>query len=106
MSRSNPQAGRTPNPAKRWYEFKGKKGVFQYYDPKKEENIIEKLPFVFIVLDVNATIRGYNKKAKSGIYSNEVRDTRAEPFVVKMFNGTKIASGLYGDIKDAVVAKN
>lgn len=106
MSRSNPTAGRNPNPAKRWYEFKGKAGVFQYYDKDKEENIVVKLPFVFIVLDINATIRGYNKKAKSGIYSNEVRDTRSEPMVVKMFNGTKIATGLYADIKDSVIAKN
>lgn len=107
MSRANPNAG-VANPATRWFEWRGGDGVIRWYDKSKKENhdivVDKKNPFRFIVLDVLATVTGYNKKRKSGIYSNEVRDTRTDPLIVKFFEGGTIAEGLWADIKDKVVA--
>ena len=115
VSRANPNAGVT-NPSSRWFEWRGGEGVIQWYDKdlaakskdKKAGNVVIKVdakhPFRFIVLDVLASVKGYNKKRKSGIYSNEVRDTRSDPFIVKFFDGDTIAEGVWADIKDKVVA--
>jgi hypothetical protein len=95
----------SPNPASRRFEWKGKAGALQYYDKQKQENVPVKLPFTFILLDRTATVTGYNKKAKTGIYANEVRDTRSDPFVVKMFQGGIVAQGVWADIKDKVTSR-
>lgn len=58
--------------------------------------------FTFLLLDHLSTVKGYNKKAKSGIYANEVRDTREEVFVVKFFDGDTIATGTWQSIKEKV----
>jgi hypothetical protein len=106
MSRSNPQSSE-PNPACRWFEWRGKDGHLEYYDKAKEEVVIVPLPFRCIVLDRTATVRGYNNRLKSGLYSNEVRDTRSDPFVVKLFKGNQIvAEGLWANIKDKVTSRS
>lgn len=105
MSRSNPTEG-IQNPAVRRFEWKGSKGCFVYYDKDRKENIEVASGFTFILLDRLANVRGYNKKQKMGIYSNEVRDTRSDPFVVKFYNGPVIAEGVWADIKDKVTARS
>lgn len=113
MSRSNP-TDNTPNPSTRWYEWDGSNGTVRYYDKeatnpndpaKKGANIVCKLPFVFIVLDETATIKGWHDASDSGIHSNEVRDTRAETLVVKAFKGGILAEGFYANIRDRVGAQ-
>lgn len=104
MSLSRP-SNRTPNPATRHFEWKGKDGHLQYYDKEAKENVIVKLPFKFLLLDRLATVTGYNKKLKSGIYSNEVRDTRSDPFIVKVFSGGIAAEGVWAEIKDKVTSR-
>src|ERR1700676_4454529 len=106
MSRSNPNADRNPNPAERFFEWKGKAGILKYWDKEKEENVTVKLPFTCIVLDQLSTIKGYNKRLKTGIYANEVRDLRSSRLVVKFFKGEKIAEGFYAEIKDRVTSKS
>jgi len=54
-------------------------------------------------LDQLAVIKGWHEKSESGIYSNEVKDTRSDPFVVKAFKGGIIVEGLYGTIRDRVL---
>lgn len=105
MSRSNP-IDSTPNPATAWLEWKGKSGQLEYWDKTKQEAVVVKLPFTFILLDRLSTVRGYNKKMGSGIYANEVRDTLTDPFVVKAFKGGIIAEGLWRDIKDRVTSRS
>ena len=104
MSRSKP-TDTSPNPAKKWYEWQGEKGVLRYYDKVRCENVLEPIPFTFLLLDQLSTIKGWHKESDSGIYANEVRDTRSEVFVVKAFKGGVLAEGFYKDIRDSVIAQ-
>jgi hypothetical protein len=110
MSRANPTDS-TPNPSKRWYEWDGSNGEVRHFDKtaknlkdktKTGANITSKLPFVFIVLHETATIKGWHDASDSGIFSNEVNDTRTEVLVVKSFKGGILAEGLYSQIRDRV----
>ncbi len=103
MSRSNPNE-MIPHPCERWYEWNGAKGNLRYYDRENKVQIEVDIPFGFILLDQVAAIRGWSDKFESGIYSNEVKDTRSEPLTVKYFKGGEFAKGLYAEIKDTVLA--
>ena len=98
MSRSNPQE-HLSNPAVRWFEWNGEKGVIRFYDKDAKTNVDVPLPFTFLLLDQLATVRGWHDASASGIYANEVRDTTKDTLVVKSFKGGTIAEGLYKDIK-------
>lgn len=103
MSRSNPQAERAPNPASPYFfEWGGGEGILRRYDKKLEKNVAVPLPFGFLVLDELSTITGFNKRAKTGLYANEVRDVTANPLVVKIHGQGIIANGLYAAIKEEV----
>lgn len=104
MSRSNPNEG-SVNPSTRWFSWNGEHGHFEYYDKEKKENVIVGDKFQFLLLDTMFSVRGWHKPSDSGIYSNEVRDTRSEPMVVKSFKGGILAEGLYSEIKDVVNTK-
>jgi hypothetical protein len=99
MSRSNPNAN-APNPATRWFEWSGETGSVRYFDKELKENIICPLPFTFLLLDELSSVRGWHEASKSGITSNQVRDTREELLVVRAFKAGTLAEGLYKDIKD------
>jgi hypothetical protein len=103
MSRSKPEE-RSSNPAKRFIEWNGEHGTLQYYDRATKQNIPVAIPMQFIVLDQLASIKGWNDASESGIYSNEVKDTKADVLVVKAFKGGIIAEGFYASIKDKVGA--
>ena len=104
MSRSNPNVN-APNPAGRWFEWNGEHGTVRYYDKEAKKNVDVPLPFTFLLLDELASVRGWHDASSSGIYSNEVRDTRTDPIVVKSFKGGTLAEGLYKAIKDRVNAQ-
>ena len=99
MSRSNP-TDTAVNPAVRWFEWQGEHGIVRYYDKEKKENVDVGADFGFVLLDQLASVRGWHEASQSGIYSNEVKDTRADVLVVKAFKGGTLAEGLYKDIKD------
>lgn len=101
MSRSNPHVN-APNPAVRWFEWHGEHGTIRYYDKDAKASVDVPLPFAFLLLDELASVRGWHDASESGIYSNEVRDTRTDILVVKAFKGGTLAEGLYKDIKDRV----
>jgi hypothetical protein len=102
VSRSNPAENGLPNPSTRWFQWSGEAGVIRYYDKEKEETIDVGSDFTFMLLDQLASVRGWHDPSESGIYSNEVKDTRKDVLVVKSFKGGPIAEGLYKDIKDRV----
>lgn len=101
MSRSNPTET-TQNPATRWISWNGGKGELEYYDKEKKENVTIGERFSFLLLDSLSSIRGWHEPSESGIYSNEVRDTRADRFVVKAFKAGILVEGFYSDIKDRI----
>lgn len=112
MSRSNPTAD-NPHPCQRWFEWDGSNGNIRYYDKNREwedekgkkqkgQNVNLEGPFVFIMLDQLSVVKGWHDPSESGITSNEIRDTTAEPFVVRSFKGATLATGFWRDIKDRV----
>lgn len=112
MARTAPVT-KTPNPAAHFFEWAGggDGGFVSYYDKEavasdgqKGANVKCPTPFSFLVLDELATVKGWHDPSNSGIFANEVRDTRGEPMVVKAFKGGVIASGFYADIRDRVNA--
>jgi hypothetical protein len=104
MPRTNPN-DLSPNPCKRWFLWDGSKGDLKYYDKETQEDVHVPLPFSFILLDRLATIRGWHDSSESGIYSNEVRNTTQEPFVVRAYKMKEpIAQGFYAEVKDRVKA--
>lgn len=103
MSRSNPTET-SSNPCARWFEWAGGSdgGVIRYYDKEVGKSITVGEKFAFMLLDELATVKGWHDQSDSGIYSNEVRDTRQDVLVVKSFKGGELASGLYAQIRDRV----
>ena len=103
MSRSNPTQN-ARNPSTRWFEWHGSKGHINYWDKEAKKKVFLDLPFTFLLLDELATVRGFHQASNSGVFANEVRDTRQETLLVKAFEGGEIASGLYAAIRDRVKA--
>lgn len=105
MSRSNPTDG-AKNPSTRWFEWAGGDdgGYIRWYDKEAKQYVKVDVGFTFLLLDELSMVKGWHDASDSGIYSNAVRDLRQEVLVVKAFKGGEIASGLYGQIKDRIVA--
>jgi hypothetical protein len=104
MSRSNPQDN-APNPAVRWFEWNGETGIVRHYDKDAKQNVEVGCDFRFILLDQLASVGGWHDASGSSIYSNQVKDTRKEPLIVKSFKGGTLAEGIYQEIKDHVTSK-
>jgi hypothetical protein len=100
LSRSNPNENSNPNPAVRWFEWHGEQGTLRYYDKATKQQVDVGNDLTFILLDQLGSVRGWHDPSDSGIYSNEVKDTRQEVMIVKSFKGGTIAEGIYKDIKD------
>lgn len=105
MSRSNPSDA-IRNPATRWFEWSAgaNDGFIRWYDRDAKRQVQTDLPFTFLLLDELSTVKGWHDASESGIYANEVRDTRQEVLVVRAFKGGDIATGIYSAIKDRVSA--
>ena len=97
MSISN--SDRQKNPATKFVEWNGGDGKFYYYDKEAKEKVDMPKKFQIVGLDELATIKGYDEKASSGVYSNEVKNTTQEELTVKNFKGDLLAKGLYQAIK-------
>lgn len=100
MSRSNPNENSVPNPASRWFEWNGELGVVRYYDKEQQKNVEVGSDFTFMLLDQLGSVRGWHELSESGIYSNEVKDTRQDVLIVRAFKAGTLLEGLYKDIKD------
>ena len=101
MSRSNQNNNSgNANPCKYFIDWKN--GSFVYYDKEAGKNVDLGDNITFLVLDQLSTVKGWHDASESGIWSNEVRDTRTETMNVKAFKGGELVSGLYSDIKHKV----
>lgn len=101
MSLSNPKA---TNPCRKFIEFKGDSGVFQYWDKEAKANVQLKMPVSFIVLDELCNIQGFSDSAQAGIYSNEVRNLNDQVLNVRVFKSKISKMGRYADIKGDIAA--
>lgn len=86
-------------------EWDGSNGNLRYYDKQTKQNVPVDDGFTFLLLDQLATVKGWHDASDSGIFSNEVRDTKSETLVVKAFKANAIlAEGFYANIRDRVAA--
>lgn len=99
MSISQPKL---QNPCSKFIEFKADSGVFRFWNKEKKENVEIKLPIKFIVLDELNTIKGFNDKTQSGIYSNEVHSLNHQTLNVRTFKGGASLKGKYAEIKGEI----
>ena len=102
MARLERPTTQSSNPATKFLQWKSNDKCLSYYDKEKGENVLVDLPFKFIFLEHYHTVKGWNDKTESGIYSNEVFLIGQEPLTVKAFKGGEIASGLYSEIRNKV----
>lgn len=87
------------NPATKFIEWAGGDGKFYYYDKDLKQKVDMPKKFQVVGLDELSTIKGYDERASSGVYSNEVKDTTKEILTVKNFKGDQLAKGIYQAIK-------
>lgn len=90
------------SPIKKYIEFKGGEGIFQYYDKETKENITLESLDGLIVLDVRYSIGGYSKAYNAGINSNMVTSIGRDVLSVAVWENGKrneVAKGVYKDIK-------
>lgn len=99
MSLSTPKI---KNPCKKFIEFKGNAGVFQFWNKEKKQNELLDFPISFIVLDELSTITGFSDSTQSGVYSNEVHSMKNENLHVRTFKGGVKVYGKYDDIKGRI----
>lgn len=103
MSRTNRRSG-SKSPIGRYLSFSGSTGLFSFYDKDAKDNV-ELDSLSLIVLDVRASITGYNSGAKASISSNMVENIGSDVLTVQMWKDGKrqlIAEGVYKDIKSTV----
>jgi hypothetical protein len=99
MSRADAYKTTTESPVKKYLSWSSNDKCFTYWDKAAEKNQKVALPIKLVHLDDMSSIKGWHDSSSSGIYSNEVKNTGAEPLVVRAFKGGTIAEGLYKDIK-------
>jgi hypothetical protein len=99
MSRTKPDSNGPKNPATKFLQWKSSKKAWVYFDKEAKEEVVvafNKVPF--IVLDQLNTVKGFDRKAKQGMWSNEVRNVTKEEFTVRWKAGV-VVEGLWNDIK-------
>ena len=107
MSRSNKGGSGSTSPIKRYVNYSGSTGKFNYWDKEKGEKgekvHVDTLDFT--VLDIKGSISGFNESLGARISSNMVTSTAKEPLkVVCYVNGKGLvqSEGFYKEIKDEV----
>ena len=104
FAHTNQESSKSSNPTAKYLSWKSNDKQFSYYDKASGENVAVELPFKFVFLQHYHTIKGWNDATEAGIYSNEVFFIGKEPLTVQTFKGKRIASGLYSQIKQDVIA--
>lgn len=102
MSRLDRPEGKSQNPTTKFLSWKSNEKCFAYYDKSTSSNVEVKLPLKFAFLEHYHTIKGWNDKSESGIFSNEVFLIGSQELTVKAFKGGEIAKGLYSEIRSKI----
>ena len=101
MSLSNPRSGQSP--VRKYFKVRSSTGDIVFYDKSVAKEVEVPLPFRFVVLDVLNTVGGFHEKSKSGIWSNEFRNSSTDVIRVRSKAGV-LATGPYSEIKDTLKA--
>lgn len=104
MSRQAEFQTTSSNPTKKYFEWKSDDKCFAYYDKETKQNVKVELPFKFLTLMEFHTIKGWNDKNQSGVYSNEVKSIGNDELNVRLFKGNQSVKGVYKEIKDTIIA--
>lgn len=104
MSRQAEFQTTSSNPTKKYFEWKSDDKCFAYYDKETKQNVKVELPFKFLTLIEFHTIKGWNDKNQSGVYSNEVKSIGNDELNVRLFKGNQSVKGIYKEIKESIVA--
>lgn len=113
MSRTNKRGG-SKSPVQRYLSFAGNKGQVKLFD-KENAKADSKGNVYFnnidlIVLDIKASVSGYNENASSGVSSNllDPYSTGKEEFIIKTKENGKygeVLRGIWKDIKSDASSK-
>jgi hypothetical protein len=110
MSERKEQAGKKslPNPAVRYYDFKGKSDAFKYYD-KEAQTEKSVMPLSVALITIRNEVSGYHKRTKSGIWSTSISEYGVGKEPLKVFsqkpdknNNTALGNGIWKEIKEQV----
>lgn len=109
MSRSNKKGSSSASPIQRYINYSGSTGKFNYWDKDRGDKgeKVEFATFDITVLDIKASITGFNENLGARISSNLVTSTGKEPLKVVCFSNGKVltqSEGLYTEIKDEIKA--
>lgn len=104
MSRQAEFQTTSSNPTKKYFEWKSDDKCFAFYDKETKQNVKVELPFKFLTLMEFHTIKGWNDKNQSGVYSNEVKSIGNDELNVRLFKGNQSVKGIYKEIKDTIIA--
>lgn len=99
MARADAYRTTVESPVKKYLSWSSNDKCFTFYDKETKENKKLTLPLTLIHLDEMSTVKGWHDASASGIYSNEVRNTKMEELNVRAFKGGDLAKGVYQDIK-------
>ena len=83
-------------------------GFFKVYDKETKTTHELALPLRFAYLDVKKAVAGFYEAVGRGFFSNEIRNTKTQPFEVKYYkdgNAHPVANGLWDDIKGEIGGK-
>lgn len=99
MARADAYSEAVKSPVTKYVTWSSNDKCFSYYDREKKVNVPLKLPVKIIHFRDFASIKGFDDRSQSSIYSNEVTSVKNEPLVVRSFKGGELIKGLYADIK-------
>ena len=100
MSRTkNTNESGSKNPATKYLNWKSSAKAFTFWNKQAEkEEVVDPSSLSFVVLDQLNTVKGFDEKAMSGLWSNEVRSIGKDELSVRNKDGI-VVTGLYKDIK-------
>lgn len=99
MARADAYSEAVKSPVTKYVTWSSNDKCFSFYDREAKTNVQLKLPIKIVHFRDFASIKGFDDRSQSSIFSNEVTSVKNEPLVVRSFKGGELIRGLYADIK-------